>query len=67
VLILRVLEGHRLEDVARVCTRYGTEKVAAIAQGIREPYVGKVLQRMLKNIRRGFDDAANASQPGHRS
>jgi hypothetical protein len=57
VLISLVLEKHRFEDVARVCSHYGLTRVRGLAGEINDPYLSRMLARMLKNIERGFGNA----------
>ena len=64
VLILKVLEAHRFEDVLRVCAYYGLAKVKLIADGISNSYVSLILRRMLANIERGFENAGKQNHGG---
>lgn len=60
VLIFRVLEKHRFEDVAQVCKRYGIQRVTTLCDGMEDRNVAAMLRRMLTNIERGFADAKSA-------
>jgi hypothetical protein len=55
VLIGKVLEKHKFEDVARLCFYYGVRKVKrAFKQQSFEPMTTASVARMLRNISRGL-------------
>jgi len=55
VLIARVLEKHRFEDVARLCFHYGLPKVTRVFRKREfDPIARACLTRMLSNIGRGL-------------
>lgn len=55
VLIGKVIEKHKFEDVARLCFYYGVPKVKRIfKQGSYEPMTSASVTRMLGNISKGL-------------
>lgn len=58
LLILKVLEHHDFQDVARVCAFYGLPRVKGVFErDIDNPLVSGILARMLRNVERGFSRA----------
>lgn len=58
VLISKVLERYRFEDVARVALHYGIARCSRQVDAIQDPYRVLVLKRMMANIERGLADAS---------
>ena len=55
VLILKVLERHKFEDVARLCFYYGVPKVKRVFKRLAfEPMTNAIVTRMLSNISKGL-------------
>lgn len=55
VLIIKVLEKHKFEDVARLCFYYGVAKVKRVfKQRTFEPMTSASVTRMLSNISKGL-------------
>ena len=55
VLILKVLERHKFEDVARLCFYFGDPKVKRVFKRLAfEPMTNVIVTRMLSNIRKGL-------------
>jgi hypothetical protein len=55
VLIVKVLEKHKFEDVARLCFYYGVRKVKRVfRQCAFEPLTSASVTRMLANISKGL-------------
>lgn len=55
VLILKVLERHKFEDVARLCFYYGVPKVKRVFKRLAfEPMTNVIVNRMLSNISKGL-------------
>lgn len=55
VLILKVLERHKFEDVARLCFYYGVPKVKRVfKRQAFEPMTNVIVTRMLSNISKGL-------------
>jgi hypothetical protein len=55
VLIAKVLEKHKFEDVARLCLHYGVSRVTrAFRRHSFDPMATASVSRMLRNIRKGL-------------
>lgn len=55
VLILKVLERHKFEDVARLCFYCGVPKVKRVFKRLAfEPMTNVIVTRMLSNISKGL-------------
>jgi len=55
LLIAKVLEQHRFEDMVRVCAHFGVPKVRRVfRQRVYEPMPGASVSRMLSNIAKGL-------------